>query len=470
MLRRKIKRIWIPVIFCSLSLLATGLLAYLRPNPFLLGGIQVNEADHGHWFDALRDAGMNTVSVTVYGKQGDWNTDHFWYEEEEEAVVSEIRGAKARGLNVVLIMRVALDHAFPRNQFLWHGMIMPETKQQLDSWFQQYREFVLKWAQIAETEGVDVFGVGSEMNALASTAIIGEVSSLEQWYLDPNKQAERREVLLANEADIESRHLWESGENHFESLEAYIDSQTSAWHHWAGLVAFHGREGALERINRRRARLEGHWRYLIQAVRKLYRGKLTYAANFDQFHQVTFWNELDYIGINAYFQLRDHLEELDDPALFQRLVQGWEGVLSGLVTFRRDHQLEDKPFLFTEIGYTYRANSTLQPWAGSGFSMVPAERIGQRLVIWDEQPRNFTERALAIRALHTMTEKLEETGEPLLAGLLYWKLSTEPSHADIEPFVYILNSDSEDPMGLEMRRFTTTGVVGRWMASLSDGF
>jgi hypothetical protein len=102
--------------------------------------------------------------------------------------------------------------------------------------------------------------------------------------------------------------------------------------------------------------------------------------------------------------------------------------------------------------------------------MVPAERIGQRLVIWDEQPRNFTERALAIRALHTMTEKLEETGEPLLAGLLYWKLSTEPSHADIEPFVYILNSDSEDPMGLEMRRFTTTGVVGRWMASLSDGF
>ncbi len=462
------KKILILGLFCGLSLLAYGLLAYPRRPPFLLGGIQVNEADHGRWFGALRKAGLNTVSVTVYGKQGDWNTDHFWYEEEEEAVLAEIRGAKARGLKVVLIMRVALDHAFPRNQFLWHGMIMPRTKQQLDSWFQQYREFVLKWAQIAEKEGVDVFGVGSEMNALASTAPIGEVPALEQWYLEADKQAERKDVLLANAADIESRHLWESGENRFENLEVYIDSQTSAWHYWAGWVAFHGREDALERINRRRARLEGHWRYLIQAVRKLYHGKLTYAANFDQYHQVTFWDELDYIGINAYFQLRDLLEELDEPALYQRLVEGWKGVLSGLITFRRDHRLEGKPFLFTEIGYTYRANSTLRPWAGSGFTMVPAERGGQHLMIWDEQPRNFKERALAFRALHRVTEKLEESDEPLLAGLLYWKLSTEPSHADIEPFVYILGSDAEDPMGVEMRRFKTAGFVGRWVGSLFD--
>jgi homoserine trans-succinylase len=33
--------------------------------------------------------------------------------------------------------------------------------------------------------------------------------------------------------------------------------------------------------------------------------KLTYAANWDDFDKVPFWNELDYIGIDAYFPLSD---------------------------------------------------------------------------------------------------------------------------------------------------------------------
>ena len=50
---------------------------------FLLGGIQVHEPDLDHWTATLQDVGMNTVSVTVYAKHGDWDSDHLWWEDEE---------------------------------------------------------------------------------------------------------------------------------------------------------------------------------------------------------------------------------------------------------------------------------------------------------------------------------------------------------------------------------------------------
>jgi hypothetical protein len=41
-----------------------------------------------------------------------------------------------------------------------------------------------------------------------------------------------------------------------------------------------------------------YWSQLIVKIRK-YTGKLTYAANWDDFDKVPFWKELDYIGIDA---------------------------------------------------------------------------------------------------------------------------------------------------------------------------
>jgi len=64
-------------------------------------------------------------------------------------------------------------------------------------------------------------------------------------------------------------------------------------------------------------------------------------------------------------------------------------------------------------------------------------------------PENLTERALAMRALHAAHV---ETGGEILRGLLYWKLSTEPAHLGVEPFVHILGS-GDDPLADELRRF-----------------
>lgn len=60
---------------------------------------------------------------------------------------------------------------------------------------------------------------------------------------------------------------------------------------------------------------EKEWRSVIAKVKSVYKGKLTYAANFhEEYQQIKFWDALDYIGVQAYFSLtqsENHsLEEL----------------------------------------------------------------------------------------------------------------------------------------------------------------
>ena len=97
---------------------------------FLLGGIQVHEESYDRWFDRLAACGFNTVSVTDYAHHGDWDSYNLWFDGDNAGEVREIRAAKAHGFRVVLILRVALDHAFPRNEFLWHGMIQPKSEEE----------------------------------------------------------------------------------------------------------------------------------------------------------------------------------------------------------------------------------------------------------------------------------------------------------------------------------------------------
>lgn len=75
-------------IVALIVLLLGGSMAVYRQEPrFLLGGIQVNEPDHQIWVDALERSGFNTVAITVYAKQGDWDSTNLWFEEEEPWVV-----------------------------------------------------------------------------------------------------------------------------------------------------------------------------------------------------------------------------------------------------------------------------------------------------------------------------------------------------------------------------------------------
>lgn len=419
---------------------------------FRLGGIQVNEATLDGWLDALERSGMNTVAVTDYAHHGDWDTENLWWDPNPDLLV-EIRGAKARGMNVVLVLRVALDRAFPRNRFLWHGMIMPETEDQLRSWFGRYQTFVRHWAEIAEAEGIDALMIGSELNALASTLPVDEVPNLEEWFLDDEKQAERRARAIDLAAKVSAEELWQNSEEPWDDVGTYLDARIGAEQRWASRLAKGDPRAVVDGINRRRRVLEAHWLELIDCVRGVYGGELGFAANFDQYHEVSFWDRLDVMGINAYFKLRDHLLPPDDrEALAFALDQGWRKVLGEIDAFRALHGLE-QPVMFTEMGLTTRRNSTIETWADSGFAEVrrgpDAAPDETELVVWRQQPVDFEERALAVSGLERARRGIDFP----LTGILWWKLSSHDYHAKNEAFLVLIGQPREDPVLEVLRRF-----------------
>ncbi len=420
-----------------------------RPAPpdFFLGGIQVNEADDEAWFDALEAQSMNTIQVTEYARQGDWDTDDLEWDQTSPRLLEEIRGAEARGLAVVYVCRIELDAEARRNAFLWHGMIAPADEALEASWFEKYGRFVLERARLAEREGVDALMIGSELNALATTVPARRPPELEEYFLNAGKQAERRRQLLERAAATDRELAAGQG---FDSIEGYIDARIARERRWAEIVTG-GDAHALDAINRRRERLKARWQALIAEVRGVYSGPIGYAANFDQFHLVGFWPSLDVIGVNAYFKLRHQLlADESEHYLYPVLVDGWRAALASIDGLRQEQSLGEKPVIFTEMGYTRRARSTIHPWADDGFALIPGPSGAGEVVVWRDQSERFAERAWAVRALWQAHSELER---PLLKGILYWKLSSHDYHFGDESFMVHVGPGSNDPILPELRRF-----------------
>jgi len=98
------------------------------------------------------------------------------------------------------------------------------------------------------------------------------------------------------------------------------------------------------------------WRQLISKVREIYPGPLTYAANWwGDYDVVEFWDELDYIGINAFFPLTLE-EEATDLAT---LLAGARAVADQIETV---HKRTGKPVLLTEVGFRSVRGATVKPW------------------------------------------------------------------------------------------------------------
>jgi len=434
-----------------IGLILGGVTNAADADEFYLGGIQVNEPDHARWVEALQVAGMNSVSVTVYAHQGDWDTDHLWWAEEEPAVLEEIRAAKAAGLKVVLILRVAVDHAFARNKFIWHGMIMPRNSELIDSWFAQYTAFALKWAEVAEREGIDLLGIGSEMNALSATLPVSRFGNWKNyhayyWY---QRLSKRRARKFADQ--IEQKDLWVRGYENYDTLKEFRKGRFEHTVAWARQAYLRPGGKTYKRISQRRAWIDESWVELIRRVREVYGGQLTYGANFDNYRDVGFWSELDLIGINGYFPLRKHLNrELSDEEKREQFLGAWRSIFSDFESFREGQGLGEMPFLFTELGYTFRESSTVEPWAHGGFSVIGWGTSKRRLVVWSELPVNYDERRLAVEALREVHQERPGAG---LSGILWWKLSTIEEHEEIEPFVLHVGAGSEDSLQETLRGF-----------------
>jgi hypothetical protein len=190
---------------------------------------------------------------------------------------------------------------------------------------------------------------------------------------------------------------------------------------------------------------------VIERVRHVYHGPLTYAANWDDVHDTVIWKYLDVIGINAFYPLANQ-----EGASDEQLAQGAMRVAkeTGKLAARWG-----KPILFTEFGYTTRRDPALRPWE------------------WPEHLANVQiderDQARAYRAL--LGAFIEQ---PWFAGVFVWRLYADPSDVSQEPewgfsprgklaelelvdaFAAHWAADGPRPLGTSLERFAVTRVRG----------
>lgn len=241
-----------------------------------------------------------------------YDRDRGWWSETTKANIQAIKIAKAQGLKVMLKPHMVLGYdrsTFPRRErmpnmsreerrkafqeFLasqpdmtdastWRGDFAPLNKKDWEKWEEQYAQYILACAAIADSMNVEMFCIGTELSTSARTR-------------------------------------------------------------------------------------EAFWRTLIQQVRDVYKGAITYSANWDSYEKIPFWDAVDFIGVNAYFPLHD----ASHPTMRQ-LVNGWRPYVKKLKNLNRR---TGKPIIFTEYGYRNIDYAAKAPWESSRRNITINEEV-----------------------------------------------------------------------------------------------
>lgn len=201
-------------------------------------------------------------------------------------------------------------------------------------------------------------------------------------------------------------HLWSRGGD--EVMQSWSDEQWRTFFatyepfivHYATIARDSGAD-ALSVGNelKHSTRFEAEWRRIIARVRSIYRGPITYGANFDEVFDIRFWDAVDWIGVSGYFPL------VDAPAPDRAaLVRAWQPLVARLGELSKKEQ---RPIVFTEIGYRSCDSAAWRQW---------------------EIPRHAQLNLDAQRdALAAFFEAVWP--QPWLAGAYVWKWESYPNHS-----------------------------------------
>ncbi len=141
------------------------------------------------------------------------------------------------------------------------------------------------------------------------------------------------------------------------------------------------------------------WREVVHGVRDRFSGTLTYAALFTgEESAIRWWDAVDLIGVDAYWQMTDE----DDPTV-EELKDSWTPVLQQMAEL--SERWDDKPILFTEIGYRSLDGGNQNLWAP-----------------WMlDRPLDLQEQAdCYLAAFESVWD------EPWFAGMYWWDWSADP--------------------------------------------
>ena len=226
-----------------------------------------------NWVAFIPEAVMNrrTLELSAHG-------DDYYWGSTRESLLQGIALAKTAGLKVFVKPHIVLEKldksTLPKNEDKtkraeWRGDFKARSDADWEIWEDNYQEYILDLAKVADSLQVDMFCVGTEM----------------------------REFIRNRPA---------------------------------------------------------FWQELITEIRNIYRGALTYSANWDEYNYVTFWNRLDYIGIDAYFPII----AAKTPKV-RKAIRKWRPTKKKLKALS---EREQRTILFTEYGYRSVDSAGKTPW------------------------------------------------------------------------------------------------------------
>ena len=160
-------------------------------------------AVYGRLVHEVADLGADTVMLSANGYQED--VDSIVIEVSASGMPSpaqwlELFGiARGRGLRIVLMPKILLSD--PR-EGAWRGKIAPVS---WDAWFDQYRQFVLHYAELAQRGGVEVLMIGSEL--------VTTEKHTEQW----------REIIRQVRGVYAGRLAYSANWDHYKGIQFWQD-------------------------------------------------------------------------------------------------------------------------------------------------------------------------------------------------------------------------------------------------------
>lgn len=137
------------------------------------------------------------------------------------------------------------------------------------------------------------------------------------------------------------------------------------------------------------------WRMVVSGVRAIYGGPLTYAAlHSGEEISITWWDAVDYIGVDAYYPLTKNRPPDYHPTT-EELEAAWVEPKATLAALSATY---GRPVIFTEIGYRSHHGCGCHPWDS-----------------WAVSPVDLEEQAFSYEAAFRQLY-----GEPWLAGIFWW--------------------------------------------------
>ena len=168
------------------------------------------------------------------------------------------------------------------------------------------------------------------------------------------------------------------------------------------------------------------WRRLIEDLRSLYRGPITYAANWgEEVEHLAFADALDYVGVNCYYPL-GRGATLSDAAL----EQGVARVMGRLAQLATEF---DRPLILTEVGF----RSVPAPWE------APHAEAGDRPYAGQDQARCYAALLAGIAEADWCR------------GVYWWKWPTYAGYS------------AQNPPGFTPAGKPAEAVLGAWFPGLA---